>query len=541
MSVGLGLSLIAGVLTSAVVSAAQATSQPAPTTVEPARFISGDLTQLSAPHATAVDSRGLIYAGNEGRPVTVHAPTAGNFAPVATLDAPVNEWGSPYGISVDEQDRVWVAYDQCRIARYPDLGASPAALVLPDRVWQVPLLADGGGSGCRGVVLTADGSSFWASNANYGTLGRFSATGPSGGVLVPDRILSGLASNPQFFPVGSPNYNCCEYLGPWGLTLDPDGNVVVVSQGNRVLAVNPDAGFVPQNEDTRDDWSTWNPEWTAWQITGLQYAMAAVRRPDGSTVVIADGSDGTHVPRAPFLFVLPPGTSDAMQTPPLLSLTPSADLQFRSPAGFSVSANGETAFVPTKFYNEIAAFSLTDGSVSWPPWTPPEPSTPAPSTPESSVSTPAGPSPLPSTSTVVEASPSSPAADTAPVSTSSGDPASTVSPTRAIAPGITLVSGESVQRVRTEFSSVVSAAPVVKATTGRAIAPIITGFPPGATVKATVRRGGKVVPVGTITAGADGTVRLPGMRLSRPGRLLIMLTDETGAKRYVAIQVRGVR
>lgn len=50
-----------------------------------------------------------------------------------------------------------------------------------------------------------------------------------------------------------------------------------------------------------------------------------------------------------------------------------------------------------------------------------------------------------------------------------------------------------------------------------------------------------VAPIGTVTAGADGTLRLPGIRLSRPGRMLIVLTDETGAKRYVAIQVRRPR
>jgi hypothetical protein len=57
----------------------------------------------------------------------------------------------------------------------------------------------------------------------------------------------------------------------------------------------------------------------------------------------------------------------------------------------------------------------------------------------------------------------------------------------------------------------------------------------------TLRQARTSAGIDAIAADRNAFSCFPGMRLSRPGRLLIMLTDETGAKRYVAIQGRRAR
>jgi len=507
---------------------ADATSTP----VGPIRpAVVGSRTDLYEPHATAVDSLGRVYAANHTRAVTVHAQ-AGNVAPVAILDTPDGASG-PLGISVDSQDRVWVAFNSCTIARYPALGASPAARIAAERSWQVPLLAAhpdfAWSSGCRGVVPTADGTAFWASNADIGTLGRFSATGPSG-PLVPERILSGLT-------------DVNTGLGPWGLTLEPiTGNVVVAGNGSRVLAVTPGAGFVPVSGHTSANWSAWDEGWMAWQIIGLENAQAAVRRADGSTVIAAQGS-----PTVPFLQVLAPGAANGAS--PQLSLTTSSSLPFTQLAGFSVSADGSTAIVPSKLSALILPISLTDGSVpaSWLAGnavgqsggylrsisispSEPEPSPPSASPSETPASTPSTPaavtSPTVANAPAVNAVAQGPAASVT-VPANSGA-ASNTSPSML----------PQVQRAQTATATSPRTAPVVRTVSGSTLTLAIVDMPAGASVRTTLRRPNGSTVNGNVRVGAGGTLRMPKMRLNRPGRYIVTLTDsDTGVRRYVAIVV----
>ena len=508
---------------------ADATSTP----VGPIRpAVAGSRTQLFDPHATAVDSRGRVYVANNERAVTVHAQ-AGNVAPVAVLDAPTGAT-NPLGLSIDSQDRVWVAFNNCTIARYPALGASPAVRIASDRSWHVPLLRahpDGPrGGGCRGVVPITDGSAFWASNADAGTLGRFSATGPSGD-LEPDRILGGL-------------HNANDGQGPWGLTLDPAGNVVVAGNGNRVLAVTPSAGFTPGENQTSADWAAWDEGWMAWQIIGLENAQAAVRRADGSTVIVAQGS-----PSIPFLQVLAPGATNATQ--PTLSLTTTPALPFERTAGFSVSADGSTAIVPSRANSAmILPISLTDGSVPT-TWlqgsavgqsggylrsialspSEPEPS-PSPSSPaEPPATTPSTPATVPSPTV----------ADTAGTGATAQGPAPAVTPpaTSGAAPSALPNTTTQTPRVETSSSTSPRTAPVVRKLSRTPLALVIDDFPSGSAVKTTVRRPDGSAVNGRARVGAGGKLRLPTMRLSRPGRYLVTLTDSaSGTRRYVAIVVQ---
>ncbi len=481
----------------------------------------GSRTRLAYPHATAVDGRGRVYAANQTGAVTVHAQ-AGNVAPVATLDAPDGA-SSPLGVSVDSQDRVWVAFNNCTIARYPALGASPAARIAAEASWHVQRL---GASGCRGVVASANGSTFWASNADTGILGRFSATADSG-ALNPERILSGLFDNTT------------TYQGPWGLTLDPNGNVVVAGNGTRVLAVTPDAGFIPQSGQTSADWATWQPSWMAWEITGLVNAQAAVRRADGSTVISAQGS-----PTIPFLQVLAPGATDASN--PQLSLVTSSELPFTQLAGFSVSADGATAIVPSKLSALILPISLSDGSVpaTWLAGSavgqsggylrsislsPSEPA-PSPSPSETPASTPSTPtavtSPTVANAPDVNAVAQGPAAPvTVPANSGTASNASSSMPTQ-------------VQRAQTATATSSRTAPVVRAVSGSTLTLAIVDMPAGTTVKTTLRRPNGSAVSGKVRVGAGGTLRMPEMRLNRPGRYLLTLTDNSsGTRRYVAIVV----
>ena len=507
---------------------ADATSSP----VGPIRpEVVGSRTQLYQPHATAVDSRGRVYAANHTRWVTVHAQ-AGNVAPVAILDAPDGA-SDPLGISVDSQDRVWVAFNNCTIARYPALGASPAARIAADRSWQVPRLALPGSSGCRGVVPTADGSAFWASNSDTGTLGRFSATGPSG-TLIPERILSGLytAYSDPATPWG----------GPWGLTLDPAGNVVIAANGYRVLAVTPNAGFIPQPDDTSANWAAWDEGWMAWQIIGLQSAQAAVRRADGSTVIVAQGS-----PSIPFLQVLPPGAAD--DSNPLLSLTTSTALPFMQLAGFSVSPDGSTAIVPSKLSALILPITLANGTVpgTWLAGSAVGQSggylrsiSLSPSEPETSPSPPS-PSETPATTPSAPAAPTSPTVASAPPATATAQaPAAAVSgpASSGATPNASPSMSTQVQRIQISSSASPGTAPVVRTLGSAPLALAIVDFPPGSTVRTTLRRPSGNAVVRQVRVGSDGTLQLPTKRLSRPGRYLVTLTDDSGTRRYVAIVVQ---
>jgi len=177
----------------------------------PAGIINGTNTQLSGPRALALDSKGNIYAANEGsNTISVYPPgSVGNSAPSAVISGTSTGICVPTGIAFDSTDNIYVSnQNNCgvgpSVTEYPagsNGGVRPSATIAGSST---------GLSSPGAIALDSSGNIYVANYASAGSIVIFAAG--TNGNIAPTAAISG--SN-------------TELIFPDSLIIDKNGDIYV--------------------------------------------------------------------------------------------------------------------------------------------------------------------------------------------------------------------------------------------------------------------------------------------------------------------------
>ena len=195
---------------------------------QPTARIAGANTGLTAPSAIALDSHGFIYVTNvsdsQEKPdsIVVYAPGSnGNAAPARVISGPATLLSEPDGIAVDSSGNTFVT------SRQSEGGSCCHAAVLiyaPGAAGNVAPIESIDGDCAKltmsgGIALGPNGN-IYVTNPNPG--------GPEQGIVVFNkRMLAPRMMGQCWMPIASIVGDQTGIDGPWGIAVDPAGNMYV--------------------------------------------------------------------------------------------------------------------------------------------------------------------------------------------------------------------------------------------------------------------------------------------------------------------------
>ena len=194
----------------------------------PTARIAGANTGLTAPSAIALDSHGFIYVANDSDSqeipdsVLVYSPGSnGNAAPARVISGPATLLSEPDGIAVDSSGNTFVTSRQ---SEGPSCCHAAVLIYAPGAAGNVAPIESIDGDCAKltmsgGIALGPNGN-IYVTNPNPG--------GPGQGIVVFNtQMLAPRMMGQCWMPIASIVGDKTGIDGPWGIAVDPAGNMYV--------------------------------------------------------------------------------------------------------------------------------------------------------------------------------------------------------------------------------------------------------------------------------------------------------------------------